>query len=564
MHSATTRHRPAPQRALPALIAGLAALAVLAAGCAGQERGQLLVAENTAASSPNQGASRVWAVDPGDRLTSSALVSSDAVAPIGVSTVGSDGLAWFNQLGRTWRGDALLAYRTERSAVLTGGRPGAKQLTMATSNDGTLQAVVLRRGVAVINQRGCSLATDVAKARAIGTGSCQISEDERWVVSWRSTPGALSIRDLRTDRTRVVRDIKTTNAVALGRGAAVLAIAADGAGVRGRVIDATDGSTVATTKVYQRMQPLPSTAGATGFVTLAQAGTTVELLWIAADGTVSTVDTSPSYLLPVAVTSGVTYLRLGDTAAQDSVRRWSPGGRPEVLLTGRVGVSAATPDSVVVTRDTDRGVEFYRTGPSRDLERVLTLGTDTTQGTLVDNMAVQGDIALMQVTSNARTSFVRIDLRGDRSDAPVRNRPFLLLESVDADGTALLTTSEGQGQGEQLLVVGRDDRRATVRARADATGTNLIRGGVVYWTEQTAAGSVSVRSVRAKGKPDARLLYRNRQVAGATWAQDNGATRAVLVSRALLVQNQAQAQAQGQGQGAGQGQGQGQGADTGG
>ena len=487
-------------------------------------------------------------MEPGDELTDSALVSSGALEPLGVTTLESDGLTWFNQFGRTWQGDTLLAYRSERSSVVTAGTPGAKQLTMAATNDGPLQAVVLQRGVAVVTQDGCSLATEVTEAKPVGEGSCQISDDERWVVSWPGTPGALTIRDLRNDSTRKVTGIETNAAVVLSRDARSLAVINDGDGVKARVIDNRDGSTVAETDTYQRMQPLPGTAGATGFVALAQAGDTIELLWISTDGKVSVID-SGIYMLPVQVTGQVTYLRLDEDPTKDSVRRWSPGGEPETLLTGRVGASSPTPDSLLVTRDTDDGVEFFRSAPSGELEKVLTLDADTEQGSLIANMYVQQDVALLQVSTGMTTSFVRIDLKGDGSDAPIQNRQYLLLESVDVDGTALLTGADGPDEGEQILVVGPHDDSATVRARADSTGANLIHEGVVYWTDQTQSGDISVRSVRAAGDKDETVLYKNRQIAGATWPQNNGATEGTVVSRAAVTQSQQQQQSQSQSQG---------------
>ncbi len=519
-------------------------LALVVGACSGTGGGQLLVAEDTAAEG-GSGATKVWAVDPGDDLSADALVAEDAAEPLGVATIDADGLSWFNQLGRTWQGDALLAYSTADSSRVTAGRPGDTATEVATS-DGPLQAVVLRRGVAVVSQEGCSLATGAEEATEIGTGACQVSEDERWVASWPQTPGPLTIRDLRDDSTRTVKDIKTVSAAPLGRDARVLAVEQTDDGVRGRLIDATDGSTIATTDTFDAMQPAPATDGATGFVAIAQSGGEGRLLWIATDGTVSVIDTGPA-LVPVAVTSEVTYLRLDQSEDDDSLRRWTPGGddgEREVLLTGRVGAAAATMESIVATRETDDGVEFYRSAGTGALDRVLTLDTDTSQGVLVNKMLVHDGMAFLEVQGAAATSFVRLDLHGDDSDAPATDRPYLVLESVDTDGTVLLTASEGQDQEEQLLVVGPRDDTARVRARAASTGTNLIHEGVVYYTAVDADGAASVRSVRAAGDKDPEVLYQDHQIAGATWPEDGGATQSLLVSRTLLLSSQ--------GQGAGQ------------
>jgi len=526
---------------LTALLAGLA-LAMTACGSSAGK--QLLVADDTSSGS---GSARIWGVEPGEALDSSSLVARNALQPLSVTTAGPEG-SWDNQLGVAWKGTNLLAYQTSSRSLVTAGAPGSAATTLAGST-GPLQAVVLRRGVAVVDQDGCALATGEAKATPIGRGRCQISEDERWVVSWGSTPGPLTIRDLRKDTTRVVRGIQTNSASALDRDNRVLAVEQVDGGVRGRLIDATDGSTVGRTRTYQAMQALPATGDGTGFVALARTGQEIVLLWVATDGTTTEVDKGPS-VVPADLNGGVTYLRIGDTEGQDAVRRWSPGDDgPTTLLTGKVGVGTAGPGHVVATREVDGGMEFFTTGSGDRLERVLTLRTDTSQPVVVSSMQVLGDTAMLEVASTSATSFVRIDLTGDGSVAPVRNWPYLVLESIDTDGTVLLSGSRtaggtSGGGGEQLLVVGPNDDTYQVRGRADATGINLIHEGVIYVTEQPAAGDVVVRSVRSSGDRDPQVLYRKKQIAGATWPQNGGATRSQVMSRALIIQQQQSAQQQ--------------------
>jgi hypothetical protein len=549
------------------LMALLAGLALAATACGSSAGKQLLVADDTSSGS---GSARIWGVEPGEALDSSSLVARNALQPLSVTTAGPEG-SWDNQLGVAWKGTNLLAYQTSSRSLVTAGAPGSAATTLAGST-GPLQAVVLRRGVAVVDQDGCSLATEAAKATPIGRGRCQISEDERWVVSWPSSPGALTIRDLRKDTTRVVRDIQATSASALDRDNRVLAVEQVDGGVRGRLIDATDGSTVGRTGTYQAMQALPATGNGTGFVALARTGQEIVLLWVATDGTTTEVDKALS-IVPADLNGGVTYLRIGDTEDQDAVRRWSPGDDgPTTLLTGKVGVGAAGPGHVVATREVDGGMEFFTTGSGDRLERVLTLRTDTSQPVVVSSMQVLGDTAMLEVASTSATSFVRIDLTGDASVAPVRNWPYLVLESIDSDGTVLLSGSRDAGGaggaagaagaggagGEQLLVVGPHDDTYQVRGRADATGINLIHDGVIYVTEQPANGDVVVRSLRSSGDRDPKVLYRKKQIAGATWPQNGGATRSQVMSRALIIQQQQSAQqqnAQQQGGAGGQAQG---------
>jgi hypothetical protein len=312
------------------------------------------------------------------------------------------------------------------------------------------------------------------------------------------------------------------------------------------MLDATDGSTVGRTTTYDAMQALPATEGAAGFVALARTGQDILLLWVATDGTTTEIDRGLS-LVPVDLAGGVSYLRLDPNEARDSVRRWTPGSEdPTVLLTGKVGAGASSPGHLVATRQAADGMEFYRTGAGDRLEKIFTLGTDTSQDVVLDSMQTLGDTSMLQVTSSGNVtaaSFVRLDLKGDDSVAPLRNWPSLLLESIDSDGTALLSGRRSETGKEQLLVVRPNEDTSQVRARTDGTGVNLIHDGVVYYTEQPTKGAISVRSVRATGDADPQLLYAKRQIAGSTWPQFGGAVQSQLMSRALIIQQQQQSQA---------------------
>jgi hypothetical protein len=519
------------------LVVALAAVS----GCAAADRGdQLLVAS---APDPDPQATGppaidIWAVEPGEELGDDALVASGATQPTGVSTLTPDGRSWFNQLGRTWKGDVLLAYRGDAGSRVTAGTPGDDQVTLAEAGSRSrVQTVVLRRGVAVVDDEQCRLATGVEQAETIGEGRCQISEDERWVASWPLEPGPLSIRDLRRDDTRTVEDISVLGASVLGKDDRVLAVEEAEGGARGRLISAEDGSTIATTDVYDGLDPVPSTHGAQGLVALAQDGDEAVLLWIDTDGEVTEVDRGPA-LLPVAVADGVSYVRLERDETKDSVRRWEPGGEPETLLEGRVGAGATADGQLVMTRANDVGVDFFRADENAEPELLLSVEGDTAGTVSVTRMVVFKDHALMVVAIGDRSSYVRLALHGDDSDAPIRNWPFLLLESVDSDGTALLAGSEAtEGIGQQLLVLKPKDDEPTVKAEADSTGVNLIHDGVVYFTNVTRDGVVDVRTVRVNGDDEPEVVYDDVQLAGSTWPELGGATQAVVVSRNLLTGN---------------------------
>jgi hypothetical protein len=532
-------------RANPVRLSALAALVALvlaASGCVAEGGGYLLVAS---APDPDPAAAApppvdVWAVEPGEDLDDDTLVARGATEPAGISTLLPDGRSWFNQLGRTWQGDVLLAYRTGTDSRVTAGPPGARPTTLTEAGPRSrLQTVVLRRGVATVDDEGCRLARTVGRAETIGEGRCQISEDERWVVSWPAEPGPLTIRDLRRDRTRTVEDIRVTGAAVTGYDEQVLAAEQVADGVRGRLLSATDGSTIATTDTFDGLDIVPSTLGARAMVALARQGDEFVMLWVARDGEITEVDRGPT-LLPIEVDDGVTYVRLGADADDDSVRRWTPGTSPEVLLEGRVGAGSATPDTVVMTRATPDRVEVYRwraDGP-HGAERVLTVPADTADGAYVSRIVVFRTTALMELVVGPRTSFLRIDLRGDDSDAPVVGWPFLRLQSVDEDGTVLLAgTPDTETTTQQLLVLRPGDDRPTMRAEADSTGVNLIHRGVVYFTDVARDGTVDVRSFRALGDDEPELLYEGVQLAGSTWPELGGATQAIVASRALYQGN---------------------------
>lgn len=530
-----------PLRARPLALVMLAAVAVGMTGCGTRSDDRLMVASSPdpdpeATTSPPV---EIWAVTPGQDLDDDTLVATGATRPTGIATLLPDGRSEFNQLATAWKGDVLMGYRTDEASRVTAGSPGAEQTTLAeTGSQAQLQTVVLRRGVAVVDDESCRLATSVSEAEVVGDGRCQISEDERWVVSWPVRPGPLTIRDLRNDSERTVDDISTISAAALGRDARVLAVEESGDGVRARMLSATDGSTIGTTDTYDAIDIVPATVGATGMVAVAQEGAETVLLWITTDAEVTEVDRGPA-LLPVSVGSWVSYVRVDADETLDSVREWAPGDdEPEVLVTGRVAAGAATPDTLVLTRTNDTGVTFYRYDHgAAEPEELLTVEGDTSAGATVTRMVTKKKTALALLSIGDRISFVRLDLAGDHSDVPVEGWPFLLLESIDEDGTVLLAGTEAtQGIGQQLLVLRPSDDEPTVRAEADATGVNLIHQGIVYFTNVTQEGEVDVREVRAFGSDEPEVLYEGVQLAGATWPELGGATQAVVASRQLLEQ----------------------------
>lgn len=567
--------------------AALVALTLAASGCANAVKDKLLVAEGTGSSAAGV---KLWAVSPGDDLEDGNVVIEAAAGPNSIATRNDDGTTWVNGLGRVWKNTALLSYTGAETSVLSTTDPGGSPHDLAES--ASVQSTVIRRGVYVRTADGCELATSATESTSVGKGSCAISSDERWVVSWPSTAGdsdtSLSIRDLRGDHTRTVKGLGTVvNAVVLSKDARVFAVVQTADGDQGVVLDATDGSEIGRTKVFPYLDVTTLGAEATGFVILSSTG--------GSDSTLSYVDTdakvteieSGYYLAPVGNGAEITYLSFGEDVTKSSVKEWSPGDdEPETLLSGQVGAGTAD-GRLVILREvssaenssggTAKGatVEFWRPGAGHELTKVLTIPapsnalgiTEGGTGASVSKAWVKGSTAYLQVDQDSTSSFVRIDLTGDHSDAPVLNAAGLLLESLDVDGTALLTVADSASGEEAVQVVGPHDDEPTTRATFTQTGVNLIHEGTIYVTAiggTSEAPEISVRSVRATGDKDPELLWKDSQIAGATWPEQNGATvTSITTVGSLLAAQQAATQSQQSGGGATTGAAAGTGATAG-
>lgn len=542
------------RRAVP-ILATVAAAATLAAGCSDPYSGELLLADAPDPSGQTPDVA-IWAVEPGEDADDSTLVAGSALSPLEISTKAKHGQVWVNSLGRVWDGSVLLAYGAESGGVVSWGQPGAEPTELARSP--RVDTTVLRRGAYLETAEGCLLAADADDVEQVGDGSCAISTDERWVASWPADGQGLTIRDLRDDSVEQVDDLVVGNAVALGKDARVLAVVRVEGGFQAVVLDATDGSEVGRTDTYDFLDVAELDEKAKGFVLQATDPAGSALLYIDTDAKVTTIDQG-FYLVPVINGSEVTYLNYGETLTDSSLRRWSKGDdEPEELITGFIGAGSPDGEHVIVSRETAEGTEFWRehrgTGELRlalTLERAEGDADPSAGGATgigVPLMQVDGSTVHLQVDGTAGNSYVRIDMDGDKSDVPVESTPGLLLESLDADGTALLTRTSGDAESaeaatEDILVVRPNDKEADVRTTVGRTATNLLHEGVIYLTETSDPTTIRVVSLRATGSDDElRELYSGKQIAGATWPQWGGATRAVFITPRLLIEQAQQAQ----------------------
>lgn len=553
----------APRRRTFAVLTltGLAALA----GCSNPYSGDLLLADVPSAESAT-GDIGIWAVDPGEETGDDNLVTSSALSPLEISTRTESGLNQVNSLGRTWNSGVVTAYSNAEGSIVTAGSPGGDQERIASSV--SARTTMLRRGAYVQTAEGCVLATSTTTIEELAEGTCVISQDERWVASWPQSGEGLTIKDLRDDSVERVPDLVVTNAAALGRDARVLVVARTAEGFEGVVVDGTNGEVVGRTDTYAYLEVATVGAEAEGFV-LQAADTqgSTQLLHVDTDAQVQRIDEG-FYLVPVANGHEVTYLKYGEDLSTSSLRRWSADdAESHELLGGYVGAGTTDGEHVVATRETAEGTEFWREeGGTGELTRALTLpraeddadpstGGAGTTGVGVSQMFVLDSTAHLQVQGTSTSSYVRIDLSGDDSDVPLEHEQGLLLESLDVDGTALLTRTGGDETDVRtdVLVVRPHHHDPDLRTTVGRTATNLIHEGRIYLTDSTDPAAVTVGELRAIGKDDdVDVLYTGKQVAGATWPQHGGAVTSVLITPRLLLEQAAQQQQAAQEQAAAQ------------
>lgn len=545
----------APQRTLALALLTLGA--VVLAGCSNPSADRLLLADapaqDTAIPGVDDGALPIWAVSPGEQPGESNLVTSSAFSPLEIVTLDDHGLPWVNSFGREWQQSVLVAFGADDGAnVVRAVQPGGQPTDLARAPQ--VRTTVLRRGAFIQTSGGCVLASTPDSADEVGEGLCTISSDERWVVSWRRGESGLSIRDLRSGDVNTADDLQVLNAAALATDARVLATVLDGEQVRAVLLDARTGDEVARSTPYRLLEVSNLTAEADGFVLQSRnAEGDVELLHMSTDGTIETIDTGP-LLIPLTNSGKVTYLRFENDLAQSSLRRWSPGSQPSTLLEGYLGAAAVDQKHVIATVETEDSIDIYREDPgTAKMRQVVSLELadgdqsplgGTALGVSVPRAWVKGSTAYLQVDQQETSSFVRVDLKGDHSDVPVRQVRGLRLESLDSDGTALLSrvTGEQAERRTELLVVRSGDHDVDVRATLGEIDLALIRKGKIYVTDGSDPNRFTVRSVRASGGDrDVSELYANKQLAGATWPEHGGATSAFMITPRLLIEQQQQA-----------------------
>ena len=552
---------PAAQRRYwrrAAVLLGLLAATVGLSACGSDVDHRMLVAD---AGSGGSGGLRLYAVKPGEKVTPKDVVATGLTGGDTINTVESDSLVRRDQVGTAWAGRALIAGNDGSGSRVTAAVPG--QLPTVLNSAGQALTSIVERGVLVETAKGCSLATPDGPAKVIGTGRCSISEDERWVASWPFQGGALSIRDLRSDKVRRVAGLDVSgNASALGRDAVVLAPVQAGGGTRLALVSATSGKVVARTSTVRQVGRIdPKSEGTPGFAVSVQTDSGTELWFVGTDGKVTVVDRAPAVLV-LSTRGAITYLKVGEGGNDGKVLRRSDNGSVAVLggrpgngtsdeLVGVVGGGQVGEKHLLLTRETAKGIEFWLAGNTGDFaERVVTVPSDQAGGAVVDEMLTIGDVAWLAVTTGQTQSLVRIHLSAGEGEAVLENQPFVAINSVDVDGTVLVS-AQARGNADQPVVMatfGTSGTEATVRLRLSQPIAALLHDGAIYLGSSQDEQPV-VRWV-APREQGATVLYEKYQLAGSLWPNNNGATSSKIITPGLLAQ-QAQQQAQQQGAAAG-------------
>ena len=217
-----------------------------------------------------------------------------------------------------------------------------------------------------------------------------------------------------------------------------------------------------------------------------------------------------------------------------------------------LGGGAAGADHLVLTRETRKGVEFWVAGTTGDFaERVVTVPSSEAGGAVVDEMLTIGNVAWLGVTTGQTQSLVRIDLAAGEGEAVLKNQPFVAINSVDVDGTVLVS-AQARGSADQPVVMetfGTSGTTPTVRLRLSQPVAALLHEGAVYLGSSQDEEPV-VRWVPPR-EQGAKVLYGKYQLAGSLWPNNNGATSSKVITPGLLAQQAQEQLAQQQGAAAG-------------
>lgn len=558
--SSLTPATPRRHRRRAAVLLGLLAATVGLSACGSDVDHRMLVAD---AGSGGSGGLRLYAVVPGEKVTPDDVVATGLTGGETINTVESDSLVRRDQVGTAWAGRALVAGSDGSNSKVTAAVPGRAPAVL--NSGGQALTSIVERGVLVETAKGCSLATPDGPARSVGTGRCSISEDERWVASWPFQGGAMSIRDLRSDKVRKVPGLDVSgNASALGRDAVVLAPVEIGGGTRLALVSATSGKVVARTSTVRQVGRIdPKSEGTPGFAVTVQTDTGTALWFVGTDGKVDVVDRAPA-LLVLSTRGAITYLKFGEGGSDGEVVRRSDGGKvatlgsrpnaPDDVLSGVVGGGAAGAEHLLLTRETPRALELWLAGTTGDFATKVATVPSVQPGTaVVDELLTTGHTAWLAVTTGQTQSLVRVDLSGGEGEVVLRNQPFVAINSVDVDGTVLVST-QARGSSDQPVVLqtfGTSGTEGTVRLRLAQPVPALLHDGAIYLGSNQDEQPV-VRWV-APREQGAKVLYEKFQLAGSLWPNNNGATSSKLITPGLLAQQAQEQLAQQQGAGGAEG-----------
>ncbi len=504
-------------------LAATASLTLLLTACGGAGD-KLIVAPNPSAAGQAEAVS-LWAVSPGEELSDSNIVATDALDALQIFRRDPEGQVSENRLADVWKDNLLIGSLGSSGASLTAGSPGEKP-SVITSAEEQFETLIGNRGVFTFTGSGCQLATDVGTSEVIGEGRCRVRSDDRLVISWPADGGDLTITDLRSSESIVVEgDFINAQAVTRDNGVIGIELDPNNGQMVARVIDGSTGDILGSGEPAQSVGVMPVGSESEAFVTVSTLGDEQTLTWMETDGQTETVATlAGGLLIPVSLAEGVHFLssQVADPSAT-TLNYWAPGEDVTEVISGNLIALNAAPGEVVVALRNEGHMEFFMTEPADHIdeeEPIFEIEIGEFVEPTISRALVQGS-TMHLVVGTETASYVRLDLQGTSSAQPLGDTPLAELASIDTDGSALLRGQRTDGAAELFIAPAHEDE-ATLRVTADVIGAALLHEGKIYMAALTG-DDVAIWSMRAQGKSEPEVLYEDVQLVSASFPSMGGA-----------------------------------------
>ncbi len=504
-------------------LAATASLTLLLAACGGVGD-KLIVAPNPPEGGQAEAVS-LWAVSPGEELSDSNIVATDAVDALQIFRRNPEGQVSENRLADTWKDNLLIGSLTGTGAFLTAGSPGERPSLIASAQT-QFETLIGDRGVFTFTESGCQLATDVDTSEVIGEGRCRVRSDGNLVISWPADGGDLTIFDLRADKPIVVEgNFVNAQSITKNNGVVGIELDSDTNQMVAQVIDGETGEILGSGEPAESVGVMPVGSSSEAFVTVSTLGDQQTLNWMETDGQAETVATlTGGLLIPVSQADGVHFLSTNtEDPSSSSLNYWAPGEAATELISGNLIALNAAPGEVVVALRNEGRMEFFITEHADHIDAEEPL-FEIELGEFVEptiSRALIQDHTMHLLVGTEIASYVRLDLQGTTSAQPLEEIPLLDLASIDTDGSTILRGQRTDGAAELFIAPAHSDE-ATLRATADVIGAALLREGKIYMAAM-ADDDVAIWSMRAQGQSEPEVLYGDVQLVSASFPTLGGA-----------------------------------------